>query len=79
MILPRGRRAAERMQSVEIQQNMSLNLTGLENEWVVNQQSISCAAFAEASDENKVFVFIRLAVSLSPCQLDKLCGGWFYL
>lgn len=76
----RGRRAAEDTQSVEIQQNVPLNLTGLEFEWAANQGSISCIAiFAQATDKNKDFVFIGLAVSLSCCQLDKVCGGWFYL
>lgn len=64
----RGRRAAENMQSVEIPQNMSLNLTGLEYEWAVNQGNIRCVAvFAQTTDKHKDFVFIRLAVSLSCC------------
>ncbi len=67
------------MQSAEIQQNVPMNLTGPEFEWAVNQGSISfIAVFAQATDKNKDFVFIRLAVSLFCCQLDKVCGGWFY-
>lgn len=68
------------MQSVETQQNTPLNLTGFEQEWAVNQGSISCVAvFAQDTDKNKYFVFIGLAVSHLCSQLDRVCGGWFYL
>lgn len=67
-----GGSAAEDMQSVEIQQNVPLNLTG--------PGTISRGAvFAQDTDKNKDFVFIRPAVPLFCRQLDKVCGGWFYL
>lgn len=80
MILQREGREQQKTCNQLKYNRVPLNLTGLEFKWAVNQGSISCiAVFAQASDKNKDFVFIRLAVSLFCCQPDKVCNGWFYL